>query len=129
MSVTQDLTELAQVMGEIKRLKARKDVLVARVVDLLDAADIQGQCTKNLDSVDVVIKRAPTYKVHVDEYEAYKALLPSSLNPIDIVPSYKVDRNRYREAVKYASDDELAKINAMVEVSYPKLPSVSIAFR
>jgi hypothetical protein len=129
MSVTQDLAELAGVMSEIKRLKARKDELIVKVVKLLDAADIQGQCTKTVDDVDVVLKRAPTYKVNASEYEIYKDSLSSCLNPIDIVPSYKVDRARYREALQYASAEELTKINAMIELSYPKLPSVSIAFK
>lgn len=130
MAIIDDLIQFETLSREIKRLEGMKAKLSEKIVDALGMQELEGQKQQLIDDkYTLQFRRAPRYNIRVDEYEAYCNMLPSGLNPVEQVSSYKLDTKKYREILPYASEGELDILDKIIEKKLPAMPTISIITR
>lgn len=109
---------------EKKLLEYTKRVTYGESGDITDISH-EGQKSHVYGKYRVTIKTDYIYTLNKDEYSIYKQYVPKGLNPVQETTKYEVNKRIFRDAHKYASNDEL---NAMYKfiVLKPSKPNVKI---
>jgi len=117
----QTLETIAYQVAELLRIK---EELEKRMAALLEHGD-EGQRTYIQDKWKITVKTGYNYTLDKEKYEMLSRHLSSSIDPINRVTKYEINKKILRESYQYASDKE-REILAEIITKKPAKLNVSI---
>lgn len=115
------LERISYEMAELARIK---EELEKRMCAMLEHSD-EGQKTYIEGKYKVLVKTGYNYTLDKEKYEMLSRHLNSSLDPVNRVTKYEINKKVLREAYLHASEKELEILNEMITKKPAKL-SVTI---
>ena len=115
------LDRIAYEMAELARIK---EELERRMMALLEHGD-EGQKTYVEGKYKILVKTGYNYTLDKEKYELLSRHLNSSLDPVNRVTKYEINKKILRESYLHASERELDILNEIISKKPAKL-SVTI---
>lgn len=115
------LDRIAYEMAELARIK---EELERRMMALLEHGD-EGQKTYVEGKYKILVKTGYNYTLDKEKYELLSRHLNSSLDPVNRVTKYEINKKILRESYLHASEGELEILDEIISKKPAKL-SVTI---
>jgi citrate synthase len=120
------IEELETVNAEIAKLTVRREELTREIIAAV-GHDKEGQKSYNYREWKVTCKTPNIYALDTRAYKSGKVFLPEEDDPVKQSITYTVDKKRFQECYKNATDLVRDSLNKLITVK-PGKPSVSVEY-